>query len=147
VRFFTSRSPGILFVGCDGCGHEHWYPTYFADLHVYDVSVYEGHFDIPFAASLSHSQKAQAFLAAKQFPATLAEAEQGHALAKLGENECDARRYLSRHGASGRGAYVLPVGSTAGKNGRTGIPECPGRRAREKVGLEQTVNWKRKFPV
>ena len=47
----------------------------------YGVFVYEGHFDIPLAASLGHSQKAQAFLAAKQLPEALAEAETAHALA------------------------------------------------------------------
>ncbi|HMD43282.1 MAG TPA: glycosyltransferase family 39 protein [Candidatus Acidoferrum sp.] len=47
----------------------------------YGVFVYEGHFDIPFAASLGHSQKAQAFLEATQLPEALAEAEQAHALA------------------------------------------------------------------
>ncbi|HEY2119413.1 MAG TPA: glycosyltransferase family 39 protein [Candidatus Acidoferrum sp.] len=47
----------------------------------YGVFVYEGHFDIPLAASLGHFQKAQAFFARKQLQEALVEAEQAHALA------------------------------------------------------------------
>jgi hypothetical protein len=45
------------------------------------VNVFEGHFDIPLAAALSHAQNAQNFLAAKNLAAALDEAQQGIALA------------------------------------------------------------------
>jgi tetratricopeptide (TPR) repeat protein len=47
----------------------------------YGVFVYEGHFDIPLAASISHSQKAQWLLDAHKFPEALEEAQQAVALA------------------------------------------------------------------
>jgi tetratricopeptide (TPR) repeat protein len=47
----------------------------------YGVFVYDGHFEIPLAASLTHSQKAGDFLVANNFPAALSEAEQAVALA------------------------------------------------------------------
>lgn len=47
----------------------------------YGVFVYDGHFEIPLAASISHSQKAQAFLEVKAYPEALAEAQQALALA------------------------------------------------------------------
>ncbi len=47
----------------------------------YGVFVYDGHFAIPLAASISHAQKAQALLEAKSLPEALAEAEQAVALA------------------------------------------------------------------
>lgn len=47
----------------------------------YGVFVFDGHFQIPLAASLSHSHKAQQFLAANQLPEALAEAQQALALA------------------------------------------------------------------
>ena len=43
--------------------------------------MFDGHFQIPLAASLSHSHKAQQFLAANQLPEALAEAQQALALA------------------------------------------------------------------
>lgn len=106
----------------------------------YGVFVYQGHFDIPLAASLGHFQKAQAFFARKQLQEALVEAEQARASARLGENKCDARRYICRAGASGRGAYALRESSGAGKNGRAGIPEWLGGRAREKVEPEQAIS-------
>lgn len=45
------------------------------------VNVFEGHFDIPLAAALSHAQKSTNFLALKNLPAALDEAQQGVALA------------------------------------------------------------------
>jgi tetratricopeptide (TPR) repeat protein len=45
------------------------------------VNVFEGHFDIPLAAALSHAQNAQNSLAAKNVTAALDEAERGVALA------------------------------------------------------------------
>jgi Flp pilus assembly protein TadD len=47
----------------------------------YGVFVYDGHFQIPLAASLSHSHKAQELLAANQLPEALAEAQQALSLA------------------------------------------------------------------
>ena len=47
----------------------------------YGVFVYNGHFEIPLAASISHSQKAQWLLDAKRLPEALAEAQQAVALA------------------------------------------------------------------
>ncbi|HYL83709.1 MAG TPA: tetratricopeptide repeat protein [Candidatus Angelobacter sp.] len=47
----------------------------------YGVFVFDGRFEIPLAASLGHSQKAEAFLAAKQLPEALEEAEQALSLA------------------------------------------------------------------
>ena len=47
----------------------------------YGVFVYDGHFEIPLAASLGHSQRAQAYLQAKAYPEALAEAQQAVALA------------------------------------------------------------------
>lgn len=47
----------------------------------YGVFVYDGHFEIPLAASLGHSQRAQAHLKAKAYPEALAEAQQAVALA------------------------------------------------------------------
>lgn len=47
----------------------------------YSVFVYEGHFEIPLAAALSHAQKAGLLLAQKKFPEALAEAQQAEALA------------------------------------------------------------------
>jgi 4-amino-4-deoxy-L-arabinose transferase-like glycosyltransferase len=47
----------------------------------YGVFVYDGHFDIPFAASIGHSQKAEAYLASKNYPEALSEAQQAVALA------------------------------------------------------------------
>ncbi len=47
----------------------------------YGVFVYDGHFEIPLAASIGHSQKAEELLAAHQLPEALAEAQQAVALA------------------------------------------------------------------
>jgi hypothetical protein len=47
----------------------------------YGVFVYNGHFEIPLAASISHSQKAQWLLEARQLPEAFAEAQQAVALA------------------------------------------------------------------
>ena len=47
----------------------------------YGVFVYNGHFEIPLAASISHSQKAQWLLEARQLPEALAEAQQAVAFA------------------------------------------------------------------
>ena len=47
----------------------------------YGVFVYDGHFEIPLAASISHAQKAQDLLAARKLPAALAEAQQAAVLA------------------------------------------------------------------
>jgi hypothetical protein len=47
----------------------------------YGVFVYQGHFEIPLAASISHSQKAGWLLDAKQLPQALEEAQQAVALA------------------------------------------------------------------
>jgi 4-amino-4-deoxy-L-arabinose transferase-like glycosyltransferase len=47
----------------------------------YGVFVYEGHFEIPLAASMSHSQKAQWLLDANHLPEALSEAQQALALA------------------------------------------------------------------
>lgn len=47
----------------------------------YGVFLYDGHFDIPLAAALSHGQKAGVLLAEKKFPEALAEAQQAEALA------------------------------------------------------------------
>jgi hypothetical protein len=47
----------------------------------YGVFVYEGHFDIPLAAALSHAQKAGLLLTAHKFPEALAEAQQAEDLA------------------------------------------------------------------
>jgi hypothetical protein len=46
----------------------------------YGVFVYEGHFEIPLAASISHSQRAQWLLDARQLPEALEEAQQAVAL-------------------------------------------------------------------
>jgi tetratricopeptide (TPR) repeat protein len=47
----------------------------------YGVFVYEGHFEIPLAAALSHVQKAGLFLGAKDMASALSEAQQAEALA------------------------------------------------------------------
>jgi hypothetical protein len=47
----------------------------------YGVLVYEGHFDIPLAAALSHVQKANVLMRANNLPEALAEAQQAEALA------------------------------------------------------------------
>ncbi len=47
----------------------------------YGVFVYEGHFEIPLAASISHAQKAQWLLDGQRLPEALAEAQQAEALA------------------------------------------------------------------
>ncbi|MGB8010270.1 MAG: glycosyltransferase family 39 protein [Terriglobales bacterium] len=47
----------------------------------YGVFVYDGHFEIPLAASISHSQKSQSLLDAHRLPEALAEAQQAVALA------------------------------------------------------------------
>jgi 4-amino-4-deoxy-L-arabinose transferase-like glycosyltransferase len=47
----------------------------------YGVFVYQGHFEIPLAASIGHSQKAQWLLDANRLPEALAEAQQAIALA------------------------------------------------------------------
>ena len=47
----------------------------------YGVFVFDGHFEIPLAASISHSQKAQQFLTAKRLPEALAEAQKALTLA------------------------------------------------------------------
>jgi 4-amino-4-deoxy-L-arabinose transferase-like glycosyltransferase len=47
----------------------------------YGVFVYEGHFEIPLAASISHSQKAQWLLDSQRLPEALEEAQQAVALA------------------------------------------------------------------
>ena len=47
----------------------------------YGVFVYEGHFEIPLAASISHTQKAQSLLAAHQLPQALEEVQQAVTLA------------------------------------------------------------------
>jgi cytochrome c-type biogenesis protein CcmH/NrfG len=47
----------------------------------YGVFVYQGHFDIPLAASIGHSQKAQALLDDHRLPEALSEAQQALALA------------------------------------------------------------------
>jgi hypothetical protein len=47
----------------------------------YGVFVYEGHFEIPLAASIGHSQKAQWLLDANHLPEALSEAQQAVALA------------------------------------------------------------------
>ncbi|HKN17100.1 MAG TPA: phospholipid carrier-dependent glycosyltransferase [Candidatus Sulfotelmatobacter sp.] len=47
----------------------------------YGVFVYDGHFEIPLAASISHAQKAQALLEAHSLPEALTEAQQAVALA------------------------------------------------------------------
>ena len=47
----------------------------------YGVLVFDGHFQIPLAASLTHSHKAPQLLAANQLPEALAAAQQASALA------------------------------------------------------------------
>jgi hypothetical protein len=47
----------------------------------YSVFIFDGHFQIPLAAAISHTQKAKDLLAAKQLPEALAEAQQAVALA------------------------------------------------------------------
>jgi hypothetical protein len=47
----------------------------------YGVFVFEGHFQIPLAAALSHTQKAAQLLGQRQYPEALAEAQQAEALA------------------------------------------------------------------
>jgi tetratricopeptide (TPR) repeat protein len=47
----------------------------------YGVFVYDGHFDIPLAAALSHVQKAGVLLQAKDSPAALAESQQAESIA------------------------------------------------------------------
>jgi 4-amino-4-deoxy-L-arabinose transferase-like glycosyltransferase len=47
----------------------------------YGVFVFEGHFEIPLAASISHSQKAQWLLESRQLPEALGEAQQAVAFA------------------------------------------------------------------
>jgi Flp pilus assembly protein TadD len=47
----------------------------------YGVFVFNGHFQIPLAAALSHTQKAKLLLAQKRYPEALAEAQQAETLA------------------------------------------------------------------
>jgi hypothetical protein len=51
------------------------------DIIQHGVDVFQGHFEIPLAAALSHAQKSANFLAAKNLPAALDEAQQAVALA------------------------------------------------------------------
>jgi tetratricopeptide (TPR) repeat protein len=47
----------------------------------YGVFVFDGHFEIPLAAAISHAQKARRLMSAKQLPEALSEAQQAVALA------------------------------------------------------------------
>jgi hypothetical protein len=73
----------------------------------YGVFVYNGHFDIPLAAALSHVQKSSLFLVQKNFPQAFEEAQQAEALAP------DSARVNAALGAaldaSGREQEALPV--------------------------------------
>jgi tetratricopeptide (TPR) repeat protein len=72
----------------------------------YGVFVYEGHFDIPLAAALSHGQKAGLLLAREMLPEALAEAQQAEALAPdSGRVNATLGRALD---ASGRPREALP---------------------------------------
>ena len=51
------------------------------DIIQHGIDVFQGHFEIPLAAALSHAQKSANFLAAKNYPAALDEAQQAVALA------------------------------------------------------------------
>ena len=51
------------------------------DIVQHGINVFEGHYEIPLAAALSHAQKSANFLAAKNYPAALDEAQQAVALA------------------------------------------------------------------
>ena len=70
------------------------------------VFVFDGHFDIPLAAALSHGQKADVLLAQNKAPEALAEAQQAEALAP------DSASVNATMGkaldASGRSAEALP---------------------------------------
>ena len=72
----------------------------------YGVFVYEGHFDIPLAAALSHVQKSGLLLAQKNVPQALAEAQQAEAMAP------DSARVNAALGAAldanGRSQDALP---------------------------------------
>jgi hypothetical protein len=51
------------------------------DIIQHGIDVFQGHFEIPLAAALSHAQNSANFLAAKKYPAALDEAQQAVALA------------------------------------------------------------------
>jgi len=51
------------------------------DIIQHGIDVFQGHFEIPLAAALSHAQKSANFLAAQNYPAALHEAQQAVALA------------------------------------------------------------------
>jgi 4-amino-4-deoxy-L-arabinose transferase-like glycosyltransferase len=72
----------------------------------YGVFVYQGHFEIPLAAALSHGQKAGLLLAQEMLPEALAEAQQAEALAP---DSATVNAILGRAlDASGRPREALP---------------------------------------
>lgn len=87
----------------------------------YGVFVYEGHFDIPLAAALSHVQKSGLLLAQKNVPQALAEAQQAESLAP------DSARVNAALGAaldaSGREQDALPYYQKALMQARTVEPQ------------------------
>jgi hypothetical protein len=68
-------------------------PTAVSD---YGVFVFDGHFQIPLAASLTHAHKAQQLLAANQLPEALAEAQQASANRQKPAHITSARYNLQR---------------------------------------------------
>ena len=72
----------------------------------YGVFVFDGHFDIPLAAALSHGQKAGLLMAQKHVPEALAEAQQAEALAP---DSASVNATMGRAlDASGRAQEALP---------------------------------------
>ncbi len=72
----------------------------------YGVFIYDGHFDIPLAAALSHTQKARVLLAQNKAPEALVEAQQAEALAP---NSAIVNATMGRAlGANGRLQEALP---------------------------------------
>ena len=65
----------------------------------YGAFVFDGHFQIPLAASLTHSHKAQQLLAASQLPEALASPRRGPASlgprSQRGRTQCATRRHLT----------------------------------------------------
>jgi tetratricopeptide (TPR) repeat protein len=100
----------------------------------YGVFVFEGHFEIPLAATKSHIQTARGLMEAKQFDAALSEAQQAVALAPdnaeanavLGDMLMELKRTEEAHAAYER---ALQLAKTVEPEFQTGLAQ----------GLEQKV--------
>lgn len=104
----------------------------------YGVFVYDGHFDIPLAAALSHVQKARLLLAQNNAPEALAEAQQAEALAP---NSASVNAAMGKAlDANGRPQEALPYYQKALLLAQTVDPEFQQsliEGMRERLGAKQ----------